>query len=76
MTSIRNVNGTFLLEENYMFMFVWLFIGKYFILIGYSTNLRLENASSYLVLYRNQQGRANLLLTCSLYSISFIGEPS
>lgn len=76
MTSIRNVNGTFLLEGNYMVMFVWLFIGKYFLLIGYSTNLRLENTSSYLVLYRNQRGRANLLLTCSLYSISFIGEPS
>lgn len=74
MTSIRNVNRTFLLEGNYMVMFVWLFIGKYFILIGCSTNLRIENASSYLVLYRNQRGRANLLLTYSLYSISFIGE--
>lgn len=76
MTSIRNVNGTFLLEGNYMVMFVCLFIGKYFILIGNSANLRIENASSCLVLDRNQRGRANLLLTCSLYSISFIGESS
>lgn len=76
MTSIRNVNGTFLLEGNYMVMFVRLFIGKYFILIGCNENPRLENASSCLALYRDQRSRANLLLTCSLYGISFIGESS
>jgi len=59
-----------------MVVFVWLFIGKYFILIGYGANLGIENDSSCLVLYRNQRGRANLFPTCSLYSISFIGESS
>lgn len=74
MTSIRNTNETFLLEGNYTVMFVWLFIGKYFILIYYSANLRIENGSLCLVVYRNQRGRANSLLTCSLYNIAFIGE--